>query len=111
MSEVSNLERISLFLDVLASANRLGSRYTLDLIGAGEEESVLRRKVKSLQLDGQVRFKGHCANAKSLLPGYRGYVHAANVEVFGLAIIEAMAAGLPVVAGEIGGISELILRG
>ncbi len=95
-------------LDVLAGANRLGARYTLDLIGEGSDEPELRKKAERLGLDGQVRLKGFCPDAKSLLPGYRGYVHAAWVEVLPLVIIEAMAAGIPVVAGDVGGISELI---
>jgi glycosyltransferase involved in cell wall biosynthesis len=39
--------------------------------------------------------------------GYRAYVHAATREVLPLALIEALAAGLPIVAGAIGGIPEL----
>jgi len=95
-------------LDVLASANRLGRRYTLDLIGEGPDERELRHKIERLHLDGQVRFKGFCANAKSLLPHYRVYVHAAKVEVLPLVVIEAMGAGIPVIAGDVGGISELM---
>ena len=41
------------------------------------------------------------------LSGYRVYVHASYSESLPLAIIEAMAAGLPIVAGNTGGISEL----
>ena len=44
---------------------------------------------------------------RDFLPGYRAYVHASYSESLPLAIIEAMAAGLPIVAGNIGGISEL----
>ncbi len=94
-------------LEVLASANRLNSRYTLDLIGAGQDERALRRQAKLLGVDGQVRFLGFRSNAKALLPQYGAYVHAAKLEVLPLAIIEAMAAGLPAVAGAVGGIPEL----
>ena len=44
---------------------------------------------------------------RDFLPGYRAYVHASYSESSSLAIIEAMAAGLPIVAGNIGPISEL----
>ena len=44
---------------------------------------------------------------REFLPRYRAYVHASYSESLPLAIIEAMAAGLPIVAGNIGGISEL----
>jgi glycosyltransferase involved in cell wall biosynthesis len=44
---------------------------------------------------------------REFLPGYRVYVHASYSESSSLAIMEAMAAGLPIVAGNIGPISEL----
>ena len=44
---------------------------------------------------------------RDFLPGYRAYVHASYSESSSLAIMEAMAAGLPIVAGNIGPISEL----
>ena len=44
---------------------------------------------------------------RDFLPRYRAYVHASYSESLPLAIIEAMAAGLPIVSGDIGGISEL----
>ncbi len=46
-------------------------------------------------------------DVRDFLPGYRAYVHASYSESLPLAIIEAMAAGLPIVAGNTGGISEL----
>ncbi len=39
--------------------------------------------------------------------GYRAYVHPARFEILPLALIEALAAGLPVVAGNVGGIPEI----
>jgi glycosyltransferase involved in cell wall biosynthesis/O-antigen/teichoic acid export membrane protein len=95
-------------LQVLASANRLSTTpVTLDLIGSGPDEKQLREQAKALKVDGQIRLLGFQKDAKHLLPNYRIYVHAARLEVLPLSIIEAMAAGLPVIAGEVGGIPEL----
>jgi len=93
--------------EVLARANRAGRRYSLDIIGHGPRENHLVRYAKSLGLDGQVRFLGYRPNARVLLPNYKVYVHAATVEAMGIALIEAMAAGLPILAGPVGGIPEL----
>jgi glycosyltransferase involved in cell wall biosynthesis len=41
------------------------------------------------------------------MPGYRAYVHSSFSETSSLAIIEAMAAGLPIVAGAVGPLGEL----
>ena len=65
------------------------------------------RQVSSLGLEDQVRFRGFRSDVRDFLPGYRVYVHASYSESLPLAIIEAMAAALPIVAGDIGGIPEL----
>jgi len=94
-------------LEVLAEAKRAGRSLTLDVFGEGACRSDLLRQARSLGLTEQVRFRGFQPGARKFLPGYRAYVHACYSESFCLAIVEAMAAGLPIVAGNIGPISEL----
>jgi glycosyltransferase involved in cell wall biosynthesis len=94
-------------LEVLAEAKRAGRSFTLDVFGGGPLRNDLLRLARSLGLEDQVCFRGFRSDLSEFLPRYRAYVHAAYSESLPLAIIEAMAAGLPVVAGDIGGISEL----
>lgn len=94
-------------LDVLAAAKRAGRELTLDVYGRGVLLQELEEKARALGIDGQVRWCGFRPDVRKLLPGYRVYAHASYSETSSLAIIEAMAAGLPVVAGAIGGLSEL----
>jgi glycosyltransferase involved in cell wall biosynthesis len=98
-------------LEVLAEAARTGRRYTLDVYGEGPLRGDLLRQATALGLDGQVRFRGFDPGVRSLLPRYRAYVHASYSESSSLAIIESMAAGLPIVAGNIGPIAELCTEG
>jgi len=94
-------------LDVLADARRRGRQYTLDIFGEGPLRKELRRQAHDLGLEGQVRFRGFQPDARRFLSGYRAYVHAGYSESFCLAIVEGMAAGLPVVVAGIGPIPEL----
>lgn len=94
-------------LEVLAEAKRAGRSLTLDVFGNGPCRKDLLRQAHSLGLEEQVRFRGFRSDVRHFLPGYRVYVHASYSESLPLAIIEAMAAGLPIVAGNTGGISEL----
>lgn len=94
-------------LQVLAEAKRAGRSLTLDVFGEGPCRKDLLNLTRSLSLEEQVRFHGFRADVCQFLPGYRAYVHASYSESSSLAIIEAMAAGLPIVAGNIGPISEL----
>ena len=81
-------------LDVLVEARRKGRRVTLDIYGDGPLHRDLARRISSLDLDGQVRLRLP-GDVRQQLPGYRAYLHASYAETSSLAIIEAMAAGLP----------------
>ena len=94
-------------LEVLAEAGRAGRPLTLDIFGEGPCRKDLLLKVRALGLERRVRFQGFRRDVRSFLPRFRAYVHASYSESSSLAIIEAMAAGLPILAGNIGPISEL----
>jgi glycosyltransferase involved in cell wall biosynthesis len=94
-------------LAVLAEAKRAGRYLTLDVFGEGPCRKDLLRLTSSLGLKEQIRFRGFRPDVRDFLPGYRAYVHASYSESSSLAIIEAMAAGLPILAGNTGPISEL----
>lgn len=94
-------------LEVLAEAKRAGRAFSLDIFGDGPSHDDLVAQARALGLDEQVTFRGFRPDVRDFLPGYRAYVHASYSESQGLAIIEAMAAGLPIVTGDVGGISEV----
>jgi glycosyltransferase involved in cell wall biosynthesis len=94
-------------LEVLAAANKMGRSLTLEIFGDGPSRKDLLRLAESLGITGQVSLRGIRSDVRKLLPRYRAYVHASHTETLPLAIIEAMAAGLPIVAADVGGVSEL----
>jgi glycosyltransferase involved in cell wall biosynthesis len=94
-------------LDVLAAANRAGRTLSLDIFGEGPLRKELQRQARALGLDAQVRFLGFQPGVRQQLPRYLAYVHSSLSEACPLAVIEAMASGLPVVAGDIGPMAEL----
>ena len=111
---IGNLDLVKnhrFLLAVLAEAKRAGRSLSLDIFGDGPCRKDLMRQASSLGLEQQVRFRGFRSDVRDFLPGYRVYVHASYSESLPLAIIEAMAAGLPIVAGDAGGISELCDEG
>jgi glycosyltransferase involved in cell wall biosynthesis len=94
-------------LEALAAAGQAGHRLTLDVYGDGPLRRDLEQRIAALGLETQVRLCGFRPDVRALLPRYRAYAHAAYAETSSLAIIEAMAAGLPIIAGGIGPIAEL----
>jgi len=107
---IGNLDLVKnhrFLLKVLAEAGRAGRALTLDVFGEGPCRKDLLEQTRSLGLERNVRFHGFRADVRESLPRYRAYVHASYSESLPLAIIEAMAAGLPVVTADAGGIREL----
>jgi glycosyltransferase involved in cell wall biosynthesis len=107
---VGNLELVKnhrFLLHTLAAAKRAGHPLTLDIFGEGPERGELQRLAGELGLAGQVHLRGFRRDVRDFLPGYRAYVHASYSESSSLAIMEAMDAGLPVVAADIGPLAEL----
>jgi glycosyltransferase involved in cell wall biosynthesis len=111
---VGNLEAVKnhrYLLQVLAQAKQAGQAYTMDIFGEGPMRKDLQQLIRSMGLERQVRLRGFRTDVRDSLPGYRACVHASYSESLPLAIIEAMAAGLPVVAGDAGGVAELFDEG
>jgi glycosyltransferase involved in cell wall biosynthesis len=107
---IGHLERVKnhrFMLEVLAEAKRAGRSVTLDIFGEGPLRKDLVRTTQSLGLEEEVRFRGFRRDVREFLPRYKAYAHASYSESSSLAIMEAMSAGLPIVAGNIGPISEL----
>jgi glycosyltransferase involved in cell wall biosynthesis len=98
-------------LQVLAEAKRAGRPLTLDVFGDGPLRDDLQQRARSLGVAEQVRLRGFRPDLRDVLSGYRAYVHASYSESSSLAIMEAMDAGLPIVAAGIGPIPELFDEG
>lgn len=107
---VGNLEAVKnhrYLFHVVAAARERGRHYTLDVFGEGVERGRLLALAKELGIDDRIRLCGFRRDVPALLPGYRAYVHASYSESSSLAIMEAMAAGLPVVSSDAGALAEL----
>ena len=83
------------------------------IIGTGELEESLKLKVKSLKLDDRVKFLGLISHDE--IPKYLTasdvFVRPSLSEGMGNSFIEAMAAGIPIVATPVGGIVDFLRNG
>ncbi|HEX9127443.1 MAG TPA: glycosyltransferase [Methylomirabilota bacterium] len=83
----------------------------LVLIGDGPEARRLRALAGSLGIDARVRFAGVVADASRLLPALDLYASASRREGLPLALLEAMACGLPVAATRVSGHVDVVEDG
>ncbi|MES1256071.1 MAG: glycosyltransferase [Acidobacteriota bacterium] len=78
------------------------------VIGDGPERAHLERVAGELGAGARVRFLGHRDDARDVLAGCDAYANSSISEGISLTILEAMAAGLPVVATRVGGTPEIL---
>jgi glycosyltransferase involved in cell wall biosynthesis len=105
--------------DLIRAAQLVSRQFAdVDFVIAGEDQSArkeyraqLERLVAELELQERVHFTGWVDDLTSLLPALDIFVSSSRVEPFGLVMVEAMAAGLPVVATTTGGALEIVLDG
>ena len=76
--------------------------------GEGALRTALQDEAGALGLEMDVRFAGFCPEISHYLAAADLFVHVPQWEGLGVAVIEALAAGLPVVASQVGGIPDLI---
>jgi glycosyltransferase involved in cell wall biosynthesis len=83
----------------------------LVLVGDGPEKPAIDELIRNLKLDQAVRFLGIRHDVDRLLPGADLFVLTSVSEGIPLTVLEAMAAGLPVVATDVGGMREVVVDG
>lgn len=85
-------------------------RMDLLIAGDGEEKEFLISKAQKLGLAGNIHFIGRVLSNQivQLLNGCRFVVVPSRQESFGIVALEAMAAGKPLVASDVGGLAELV---
>jgi glycosyltransferase involved in cell wall biosynthesis len=85
--------------------------WELDLIGDGPSTAQTAALASSLGVGGRVRFLGQRTDVEQLLARSQVGLLVTNWEGFPLSILEAMRAGLPVVASSVGGVGESVQDG
>lgn len=95
-------------IDAMGRLNTAGPALRLEIAGSGPEQPMLERQARRLGIENRVAFLGWRENLGSTLSGWDIFVQPSLDEGFGIAALEAMAAGLPVVASRVGGLCELV---
>lgn len=98
---------------LLAAMTRLSSDAVLRVVGTGPELARLQRQAGELRLDRRVEFLGHVTFDR-LAGEYRRadvFCLPSRQEGFGIVFLEAMAAGLPIVAARAAAVPEVVPDG
>ncbi|MEZ5359576.1 MAG: glycosyltransferase family 4 protein [Candidatus Zixiibacteriota bacterium] len=80
-------------------------------LGDGDLEDDLRTQIKQAGMESKFIFCGLLDDHRDVVFSADIYVHPAIIEPFGIVLVEAMAASLPVIACKVGGIPEVVADG
>jgi glycosyltransferase involved in cell wall biosynthesis len=111
---VANLRAAKGYPDLLAAARLVADRHApIRFVAAGQGplEAELRARVEELGLGDRFRLLGYAPDAARLVAGADLFVLASRHEGLPLAVMEALALGVPVVATRVGGLPELVEDG
>jgi glycosyltransferase involved in cell wall biosynthesis len=95
-------------LDALSLVREHLPSVRLRLVGDGERREALQAKVRQTGLEDCVEFLGSVEDVWPVLADAQVFVLASYYEPLGIAALEAMAAGLPVIASRVGGLREIV---
>ena len=110
ISNLRPVKRVDVALDVFRRIrDRVRARFLI--VGDGPDRDAVERQASRYALDDEVVFLGEQHDLISLLSISDLFVLPSIQESFGLAALEAMACGVPVVASKVGGLPEIIEDG
>ncbi|QPF94732.1 glycosyltransferase family 4 protein [Bradyrhizobium commune] len=106
VGEFRHIKGADLLVDAVARLHANGRKVTLTLGGDGEETATLKAQVEKLGLGGAIRFIGHVKARHGFSKG-RLLVVPSRGDSMPYVVIEAGAAGIPMIAARVGGIPEI----
>jgi glycosyltransferase involved in cell wall biosynthesis len=103
-----------LLAEVLALLLSRDRRWRLEVIGEGHEREALARRAAELGVESAIRLSGYVPAGDALWARYRAsnaFLHVSLTEGVPSVLFEAQAAGLPLVATDVGGVGTVVEHG
>jgi glycosyltransferase involved in cell wall biosynthesis len=114
IGQIGRMHPMKGFLDTVQAFSRVHARHlntSLVLVGDGVERPAIERAIAEADLSDVSRMVGWQDDSNAWLRELDIFVHPSRDEPFGLAVVEAMAHGIPVVAYGDGGVGEIVEHG
>jgi glycosyltransferase involved in cell wall biosynthesis len=110
-SRLAPVKGIVHLVDALAMIARSHPHVELVIAGDGPERPHIEAAVRQAHLEDRVHFTGWVDDIAGLMREWDIYAQPSLAEGLGIAALEAMSMGLPVVASDVGGLREIIVDG
>ena len=106
VGELRPVKAIDVLIEALAQLRNAGRTVTATIAGEGPEQATLEAQAARLGVSGNIRFIGHCPARQAFAMG-RMLVIPSRAESLPYVVLEAAAASLPIIATDVGGVSEI----
>jgi glycosyltransferase involved in cell wall biosynthesis len=111
IGRLSKEKGFDILLDAVRAAADAVPEVRLIILGEGGERTILETKIKSLGIGDRVLMPGYTADARRYLPYFKALVLSSLTEGLPIVILEAMQAGVPIVATRVGGVPNVLKNG
>lgn len=93
-----NKKNQAFLIPIVSYLKTKGYSCKIDVLGDGQNKKSLQTKIESNNLSKDIVLHGNVKNVEEFMRNAEFYIHPATYEPFGLVLLEAMAAGLPVIS-------------
>jgi glycosyltransferase involved in cell wall biosynthesis len=98
-------------IQAIPSVTRSFPNVAVGICGSGPLFGQLKEQISALALENKVRLLGQWENVRELLAAADAFVLPSRWEGLPMALLEAMMAGLPIIATKVEGVEEVIVEG
>lgn len=105
------LKNHKMLINAFSKAYKKHPEYRLDIYGDGEMYETLKEQIKTLGLENAINLCGRTDDVPAVLATARIFVLCSNVEGMPNALMEAVALGIPSIATNVSGVSDIIKDG
>jgi glycosyltransferase involved in cell wall biosynthesis len=111
LGRMTDIKRVDVLLDAFAELRGRGVDAALVLVGDGPLRLQLEQRAADLGIADATHFVGYRADVAPLYAGLDAVALSSANEGTPVAVIEALAAGVPAVSTEVGGVSDVVVDG
>ncbi|MBR0447334.1 MAG: glycosyltransferase [Clostridia bacterium] len=108
---IYEVKNFPFLVDCFAELHKQHPETRLTIVGNGAQRALLMQQITRLGLEDAITITGTVGNVEDYLAAADVYVASSIFEGLPLSILEAMAAGLPIISTNVGGVPDVVRHG
>ena len=105
---LNEMKNVFMYAEIGKQLKAQGFVFNMKVVGDGPLYNELKERIENYGIADVVKLEGKQIDPKPYYDEAYIYIHPADKEGFGMTVVEAMSAGLPVIVSNMGGVPELV---